>query len=393
MSTFQADAGMTGTTPWKDRKRYWWLLGLVVPLMVFNAPRWADRTGLDVFWFFGPILVFVLVPLFDLLVGTDDSNPPAEALDGLQEDHYYRWLTYLYIPLQYAGLVWATSLWASGELSGVASFGLALTVGVVSGIGINTAHELGHKHPGLERWLARIGLAPSLYGHFYIEHNRGHHRRVSTPEDPASSRMGENFYEFLPRSVVGGVRSAIHLERERADRLGRSFWSPRNDVLNAWAISLVVFGGLVVVFGASVLPWLLFQAVVGFCLLEVVNYIEHYGLLRTRMESGRYERTQPEHSWNANNTVTNLFLFHLQRHSDHHAHPTVRYQALRHFESSPQLPTGYAGMIVLAAIPPLWRRVMDPRVRAHYDDDLTRANLHPRRRDALLAREAGGAPA
>jgi alkane 1-monooxygenase len=260
----------------------------------------------------------------------------------------------------------------------VDSIGLALTVAMVSGIGINTAHELGHKRASSERWLSKVALAQSGYGHFFIEHNRGHHVRVATPEDPASARLGESFYAFLPRTVAGSLRSAWELERVRLARLHSSPWTPRNDILNAWAMTVALYAVLVIAFGTVVLPYLLIQSVVGFCLLEVVNYLEHYGLLRGKREDGRYERTRPEHSWNSNSVASNVLLYHLQRHSDHHANPIRRYQALRHVEEAPQLPTGYAGMIVLAAVPPLWRRVMDHRVLEHYRGELDHANVHPR---------------
>ena len=251
-------------------------------------------------------------------------------------------------------------------------------MGTVGGIAINTAHELGHKRASLERWLSKVALAQTGYGHFFIEHNRGHHVRVATPEDPASSRLGESFYRFLPRTVMGSLRSSWELEAERLGRSNRSPWTIRNDILNAWAMTVVLFGLLAVVFGPVVLPWLIVQAGFGFSLLEVVNYLEHYGLLRQRREDGgRYERTRPEHSWNSDNVSSNVLLFHLQRHSDHHAHPLRRFQALRHFDEAPELPSGYATMIVFAVIPPLWRRVMDPRVLAHYGGDATRANVHP----------------
>jgi alkane 1-monooxygenase len=162
-------------------------------------------------------------------------------------------------------------------------------------------------------------------------------------------------------------------------------------VLNAWAMTVGLFAVLCAAFGLEVLPYLLIQMVVGFSLLEVVNYLEHYGLLRQRREDGRYERTAPEHSWNSNNVASNVLLFHLQRHSDHHANPMRRYQALRHVDEAPQLPTGYAGMIVLALFPPVWRRVMDDRLLAHYGGDLTRANVQPRKRAKLLARHGAGA--
>jgi len=371
---------------WHDPKRYLWLLGLFVPTLPFLAWGLVELTGLGVFWFYGPFLVFVIFPLADLLVGIDAQNPPDSAIKWLEQDRYYRWCTYLYIPIQYAGLVFACWLWTSGKLSTLEDIGLALTVAMVSGIAINTAHELGHKRASLERWLSKVALAQSGYGHFFIEHNRGHHVRVATPEDPASSRLGESFYAFLPRTVAGSLSSSWELERTRLARMERSPWTPHNDILGAWAMTVVLFAALAAVFGPIVLPYLLLQAVLGFSMLEVVNYLEHYGLLRQHREDGRYERTRPEHSWNSNNVASNVLLYHLQRHSDHHANPTRRYQALRHVDEAPQLPTGYAGMIVLAAFPPLWRRVMDRRLLAHYGGEVTRANISPRRRPQILAR-------
>jgi alkane 1-monooxygenase len=380
--------GAAAPVSWRDPKRYYWLLGLVVPTLPFLAWGLVHLTGLGIFWFYGPVLVFGIFPLLDLAVGLDARNPPESVIKQLEQDRYYRWCTYLYLPVQYGGLIFACWLWAYGKLSVVDSVGLALTVAMVSGIAINTAHELGHKRASVERWLSKVALAQSGYGHFFIEHNRGHHVRVATPEDPASSRLGESFYRFWPRTVIGSLRSAWELERIRLRRLQSSIWTPRNDILSAWAMTVVLYGGLVAVFGVVVLPYLLIQAVLGFSLLEVVNYLEHYGLLRQRREDGRYERTRPEHSWNSNNTASNVLLYHLQRHSDHHANPVRRYQALRHVEEAPQLPTGYAGMILTAVIPPLWRRVMDHRVLEHYEGDLTRANLSPRLGERLRRRPA-----
>ncbi|HEY7932462.1 MAG TPA: alkane 1-monooxygenase [Solirubrobacteraceae bacterium] len=376
---------------WRDPKRYAWLLGLVVPTLPFLAWGLVELTGVGAFWFYGPVLVFGIFPALDLLVGMDATNPPDSVIKWLEEDRYYRWCTYLFIPIQYAGLAFACWLWSSGKLSGIEDVGLALTVGMVSGIAINTAHELGHKRANSERWLSKVALAQSGYGHFFIEHNRGHHVRVATPEDPASSRLGESFYAFLPRTVMGSLRSAWELERVRLGRMERSPWTRQNDILSAWAMTVVLFAALAIAFGPVVLPYLLAQAILGFSLLEVVNYLEHYGLLRDKREDGRYERTRPEHSWNSNNVASNVLLYHLQRHSDHHANPLRRYQALRHVKDAPQLPTGYAGMIVLATIPPLWRRVMDRRLVEHYGGDLERANILSRKRQRVLARYGASA--
>jgi alkane 1-monooxygenase len=379
-----APIDVSAAPAWRDGKRYAWMLGLLVPTLPFIVYGLVHLTGLGVFWFGGPVLIFGLFPPLDLLIGLDAENPPDSVLKWLEQDRYYRWCTYAFIPLQYAGLVFAASLWASGDLTVVDKIGLAFTEAMVAGIAINTAHELGHKRDRLERWLSKIALAQSGYGHFYVEHNRGHHVRVATPEDPASARLGESFWAFLPRTVSGSLTSAWKLEREFLQRDGTSTWSPRNNILNAWAMTIVLFAVLTAVFGPVVLPFLLLQMVLGFPLLEVVNYLEHYGLLRQRRPDGRYERTRAEHSWNSNNVASNVLLYHLQRHSDHHANPMRRYQALRHFEEAPQLPTGYAGMILLALVPPLWRRVMDPRLIAHYDGDVTRANIHPRARERVL---------
>jgi alkane 1-monooxygenase len=354
-------------------------------------------TGWGVWFWIGPVVILVIVPAIDLVAGLDRSNPPDDVIEALERDRYYRWITYLFLPIQYAGFVGAMYLVARGGLPVVDKVGIAISIGCIGGIGINTAHELGHKKEANERWLSKIALAQSFYGHFYIEHNRGHHVRVATPEDPASARVGESFYRFWPRTVVGSLRSAWNLERKRIARRKQHPFRLSNDVLNAWLMSAVLWGALVAWLGVGITPYLVVQAVVGFSLLEVVNYMEHYGMLRQKVGIGerqRYERVDPSHSWNSNNIATNVLLYHLQRHSDHHANPTRRYQSLRDFEESPVLPTGYAGMIVLAAVPAVWRRVMDPRVLAHFGGDISRANISPRKRTEVLERYGvGGADA
>ncbi|OBJ00093.1 alkane 1-monooxygenase [Mycobacterium alsense] len=411
MTTLSPPPGREAGAPvWRDKKRHLWLMGLIAPTALFAmlpivwaANRLGWHAAAQVPLWIGPILVYVLLPLLDLRFGPDGQNPPDEVMERLENDKYYRYCTYAYIPFQYASVVLGAYLFTApnlswlgfetgpgGGLGWAGKLGLALSVGVLGGVGINTAHEMGHKKESLERWLSKITLAQSWYGHFYIEHNRGHHVRVSTPEDPASARFGETFWEFLPRSVFGSLRSALRLEAQRLRRLGKSPWDPRtylaNDVLNAWLMSVVLWGVLIAAFGPALIVFMIVQAVFGFGLLEAVNYLEHYGLLRRRNANGRYERCAPEHSWNSDHVVTNLFLYHLQRHSDHHANPTRRYQTLRSMAGSPNLPSGYASMITLTYFPPLWRRVMDRRVLAHYDGDITRVNLQPRKRERLLAR-------
>jgi len=373
-------------TTWKDGKRRLWMMGVLWPALPLISAALALTTDIGLFWWLTPVVIYGLLPLLDKLIGEDSNNPPESMVAELENDRYYRIATFMFLPIQYLSLIGGAWLAVRGGLPMLDLAGLAVSVGLVSGAGINTAHELGHKRPALERWLARITLAPAAYGHFYVEHNRGHHVRVATPEDPASSRLGENFYQFLPRSVWGSLKSAWHLEKARLARNGKPVWHRSNENLQSWAMTALLFGGLALWLGPVVLPFLLVQAVIGFSLLEVVNFLEHYGLSRQKEASGRYERCKPEHSWNSNHTVTNLMLYHLQRHSDHHANPMRRYQALRHFEQAPQLPSGYAGMIVVAMIPPLWRSIMDKRVLAHYDGDVTRANIYPPAREKILAR-------
>lgn len=379
---------------WVDGKRWLWLLSPALPLIglasvlaaAMGAPGWLLWTL--------PCVFYGIVPFLDWAIGSDPVNAPESAVAGLDQDRYYLRIVYAYIPSQYLATIAGAWLAVQGSLDIPSLIGLVVAVGMVNGVGINTAHELGHKTNATERWLAKITLAPVAYGHFFVEHNKGHHKNVATPEDPASSRMGESFWAFLPRTVIGSLRSAWGIERERLERKGQPVWSLHNENIQAWTMTLVLFGALTAWLGPWALLFLLVQAVYGFCLLEVVNYLEHYGLLRRKDASGRVERCQPRHSWNSNHIVTNLFLYQLQRHSDHHANPTRRYQGLRHFEDSPQLPSGYAAMILVAYLPPLWFRLMDPKVVAHHGGDLGKASLHPPARERLLRRWGGspGAP-
>ena len=273
-----------------------------------------------------------------------------------------------------------------GGLTFVDSLGLAVTLGISNGIAITNAHELGHKSAKLERWLAKLVLAPSFFGHFTTEHNGAHHVWAATPRDFSSAQMGESFYAYFPRTLIGGVKDAWKLEKARFARRGRSPWTWRNDVLSAWAITPLLFGALVAWLGWNLLPWLVLQGFIGLTMLEMVNYLQHYGLLRDQRPDGRYLPCEPRHSWNSSHIATNIMLYHLPRHSDHHAHPMRRYQTLRHFEEAPQLPTGYAGMSFVTLFPFWWRRLVDPVLVAHAGGDLTKINMKPSQRAKLEAR-------
>lgn len=384
----QATLSPSPVARWSDPKRYLWLLGPAIPLIGAGVLAAYWQTQQSWLTWIAFVLVHAVLPVLDWVFGEDASNPPDSALQALDNDRYYSWVLYAYVPIQIGVTIGGAAMIAMMDMPWYDMLGLAISVGVINGIAINTSHELGHKKDKLDRWLARISLAPTFYGHFYVEHNRGHHKNVATPEDPATSRFGESFWAFWPRTVFGSLRSGWELEAERLKRFNKGVWSTDNENLQSWAMSVVLFGGLLIAFGAVVLPYLLIQAVYGFSLLEVVNYLEHYGLLRRKNPDGRYERCQPEHSWNSNHTVTNLFLYHLQRHSDHHANPTRKYQTLRHFEDSPQLPSGYAGMITLAYLTPLWFAVMNKRVIRHYKGDLERIQFAPNKREALMKKYA-----
>ena len=263
---------------------------------------------------------------------------------------------------------------------------LVLISGSVGGFCINLGHELGHKNTALERALAKIVLAPSGYGHFFVEHNRGHHRDASTPLDPASSRMGESIYRFMVREMPGAWFRAWELERTRLKQAGLPLLSRHNHIVQPALLTLTLWSGLVLWLGWTVLPFLLAASFWANFQLTSANYIEHYGLLRQLRAPGKYEACQPHHSWNSNHIFSNWILFHLQRHSDHHAHPLRRYQSLRHFDGLPTLPSGYFGMFLVAYVPPLWRYVMDERLLRAVGHDLNRLNIDPSQRDALIAR-------
>ena len=375
---------------WKDTKRYKWLLSPALPVigMAALAAYAVAPKKLRALAWAGPILVHGVIPALDRLIGEDTSNPPESAIKELENDKYYNLIAKAFIPSQYALTIMGAWLATRKNVPMLDRIGLTASVGALNGIAIVTGHELGHKHESHNRIGAMLALAPTFYTHFAVEHNFGHHKRVSTPEDPASSRLGESFWKFLPRTVIGGFKSAVEIETKRLERKGKGFWCVENELLQGWAITAGFVGVTTAICGKGAIPFLVAQGAYGASLLEVVNYIEHYGLLRQKDENGKYERTMPEHSWNSNYVVTNLVIYQLQRHSDHHAYPMRSFQALRHFEDSPQLPGGYASMLLPAYILSWWSALMDQRVVDHYNGDITKANIDPERREEFLAKYA-----
>lgn len=370
--------------PYRDRKRPAWLLSMAVPLLAAAGPLLYLASQAAWTLWLPVLLVYVGLPVADLIVGADRSNPPESAMAELDADPYYRVIAWLMVPLLWIAFVFSAWFAASHDLPIHGVIAVVIATGVVGGFCINIGHELGHKRGAFERWLAKLVLAPTGYGHFHVEHNRGHHRDVATPEDPASSRLGESIYAFLLREMPGALRRAWRLECERMASLGRSRFSLRNDIVQTALITLTLWTALVAWLGVGVLPFLIAASLWANFQLTSANYIEHYGIARRRLPNGRYEPCRPEHSWNSNHLVSNWALFHLQRHSDHHANATRRYQCLRHFDEAPQLPTGYFGMFLLAYVPPLWFRVMDPRLVAMVGRDPERINVQPSQRERLL---------
>ncbi len=374
-----------------DKKRYMWMISPSLPVIgigILLGYQFSPKPIKKIFALGGPIVLHIIIPTIDTIVGKDKNNPTAEDIKLLEKDPYYSRLVKSFIPLQYIANVYACYLVSRKNTSLLDKILLGISMGAINGIAINTAHELSHKTDRIDHILSHLALVPSGYNHFRIEHPYGHHKRAATPEDPASSQMGETFYEFLPRTVIGSFKSAIEIETRRLKRKGLGFWNKENELLQGFGMSAAFHSSMLGIFGLATLPYLIAQSAYSISLFEIINYIEHYGLLRQKDENGKYERTMPEHSWNNNNIVTNLFLYQLQRHSDHHAYPTRPFQALRHFDEAPELPSGYASMLLPALIPPIWFKMMDKRVFEHYQGDLNKANIYPKRRAKIFKKFA-----
>ncbi|MDB5101644.1 MAG: alkB [Cyanobacteria bacterium RYN_339] len=336
---------------------YW--LFYLFPLATVVGTSWGGAWA-----FLSPLLAGLAVPVLDLVFGDDTANPSDGAEQRLKGERRWRAVLYLFVPVQWGLLLWACA-YANHTASPVAWLALALSVGVVNGgLSINVAHELCHRLKPLDQAAARALWLSVGYLHFHLEHRLGHHRRVATREDPATARRGEPVYTFYRRSIAGGFASAWAIERTRLWEAGLPVLSVRNQMLWSVGLTLGCVAALWGALGARSAGFYVLQAAIAILVLETVNYIEHYGLERTLVAPGVYEPVGLQHSWNSSRRLTNYLLLKLQRHSDHHANPERRYQILRAFEGSPQLPLGYGGMVLLALVPPLWHRIMDPRVEA-----------------------------
>jgi len=308
---------------------------------------------------------WIAIPILELFIKPKEKNLSAAEEEMAKADRSYDILLYLSVIFQYILLIkflyvmtndttmqWHDIVgrtWVMGMLCGV--------------IGINVAHELGHRTNKSEQFLAKMLLLTSQYMHFYIEHNKGHHKKVSTPEDPSSARYNEWVYVFYFRTVFAGYISAWRIAFNDAKKKGKPVLSLHNEMIQFSIIQIAFVITIFFVFGWLTTLYYLIAAGIGILLLETVNYIEHYGLQRKKTEDGKYERAMPAHSWNSNHVIGRLFLFELSRHSDHHYLASRKYQLLRHHEDSPQMPTGYPGMLILSLFPPAWFWVMNKKIK------------------------------
>ncbi len=341
----------------KDLK---YLAALSIPLSAFIGLHFKG------YWcFLTPVYSFVIIPVLEMLLPEDNKNYSKPDLEDKKVNKLFDWMLYFNLPVVYGLLIWALITVTSASLETYEFIGLVLSMGMVLGTnGINVAHELGHRQSTNERFIGKALLLPSLYMHFYIEHNHGHHLHAATKEDPATARYNQNVYSFWLTSTVRQYFGAWKIQMQLLKNNNTSFLSIKNDMFWYVIIQLGYLFVVFLVFGSVGLVFTISSGVTGFLLLETVNYIEHYGLLRLKTDSGRYERVKENHSWNSNHVVGRIVLYELTRHSDHHYRTSKKYQILECHDSSPQMPFGYPTSMVLALFPPLWFRIMNKRIPA-----------------------------
>ncbi len=313
-----------------------------------------------------PLYAFGFIPLADYFAPASEKNMSAAEEEIAKNDPIYDWLLYSIIPVHYATLVYFFYVMGQPGLSTADMIAKVFTMGIGCSIfGINVAHELGHRAKKSEKMMSKMLLLTSMYMHFFIEHNRGHHKNVSTDDDPASSRLNEPLYTFLFRSVVFSYVSAWNLENTRLRKKGIALLSFNNEMIRFSLIQVAFVALIFVLWGATITMYFLIAATIGFLLLEVVNYIEHYGLRRKKLENGRWSKVTQHHSWNSNYALGRIMLFELTRHSDHHYKASRKYQVLRHFDDSPQMPFGYPAMMLISLVPPLFFKIMNKQIEEY----------------------------
>ncbi len=335
-----------------------YLSAFIIPLLVCLGVQKGSYFSYSAFLF-----AFVCVPALEPYISSSSSNLNNSEKQDKSNLAFFDVLLYLNIPiilflLYILGVKVDEGVFSKFELTGqVISYGILL-----GSCGINVAHELGHKDKWYAKYSSILLLVPSLYSHFFIEHNRGHHKNVATREDPATARFGESLYYFWIRSVFGSYRNAWRLENNRLDTQNKSIIGLENQMMRFTIYQLAYLILLFCLFNLMTVMIILAIGVISFLFLEMINYVEHYGLIRSKLGSGRYERVQPWHSWNSNHQLGRIILYELTRHSDHHFLANKKYQCLDHHESSPQLPHGYPTSMLISLVPPLWFKTMDTRV-------------------------------
>ena len=379
MTSFTGTADNGQEIVYRDSKRHMYWLIIISPMVALSSIWLYFALDKNPFVTLIPMLFFyAFTPLMDAIMGEDPHNPPEEVVNAMMADNYYRFTVHSMVYIAIAVFLAFVVFVGTQDLPWWAILALIIGVGSNSGGVMVMTHELGHKANKLDRLSAKIGNMIMGYGHFNIEHNKGHHTWVATPEDPASSRMGENFYAFMVRELSGTFKRGTSYEKVRLEKQGRSFWSVHNDVLQIYAVTLGLIALFTFLFGPTILLFLIPHHFLAWLALTQANYVEHYGLKREKLANGKYERCQPKHSWNTNHTYSNLLSFHLQRHSDHHAYPQRPYQVLRDYKNVPSLPTGYGGCFAMAFFPPLWFAVMDKKVMEWAGGDLSKVNVNPK---------------
>jgi alkane 1-monooxygenase len=338
-----------------------YLLGYINVGIIFLSMYLAGICSyLAVAWVFG------CIPVIEFFMHGTSENMAKRDEELAKKDKIFDLIAYTAVPLQLGLMVYFLFRVSGPALAMWEKIGMMMSFGIACGaLGINAAHELGHRITKHEQLMSKVLLSTSQYMHFFIEHNRGHHKNVSTDEDPASGRYGESLYAFYARSVPQGWLSAWHLEAGRLRKDDKSALSIYNEMIWYQVIQASILIGIALIFGWQTMLLYLGAAISGFLMLETVNYIEHYGLRRKKVDGEYYEKTMPIHSWNSDHTLGRIFLLEVTRHSDHHYIPNRKYQVLRHFDESPQLPTGYPGMMALAFIPPLWFKVMHRQIEKY----------------------------
>ncbi len=316
-----------------------------------------------VFTFSAVFFAFVLVPILEIILPINTDNYSEEEIKSRLENSIYNIMLYLNLPIVYGLMVYILYQTKINTFSNLEIIGTIFSLGVVLGSnGINVAHELGHRKSLIEKIFGKILLIPSHYTHFFIEHNYGHHTHVSTPEDPSTAKYNQNLYAFWWQTVSGTYKKAWEIQKKLNENRKTKWFSFKNDMFWFTIIQISYLFLIYMTFGFLGLIIAIFAGFVGLLLLETINYIEHYGLKRNLLPSGRYERVTEKHSWNSNHVMGRIMLYELTRHSDHHAKAHKKYQVLEYHDISPQMPFGYPTSMVMSFFPPLWFKIMNPLV-------------------------------